>query len=172
MVLISPGVYTDPGDIEHDWNEAKNSFGADLGTASIGTNTAASGFPCEWEGNYGSVGQLLDAIVRGSWVTYIATWAAGNERGNGRCGTGFGTTGPPTGAKNPIHVGATNSDTDDITFFSSFGPTDDGRIKPTISAPGCEQGGDGGVNSAVPSNGYWAMCGTFGNPAVPDWSRR
>jgi len=180
-------LYTNPGDIEADWRAAKNTYGADLGTASIGTNTAANGFPCEWEGNYGAVSQLIDDIVTGSLgEPYIATWAAGNERGNGRCGTGYGTTAPPGGAKNPIHVGATNSDSDVIASFSSFGPTDDGRIKPTISAPGCEQGGgigqEQGINSAVPDNlftddnndghddytyPYDIMCGTsMAAPAV------
>jgi subtilisin-like proprotein convertase family protein len=164
-------LYTDPGDIESDWRTAKNTYGADLGTASIGTNTAANGFPCEWEGNYGAVSQLIDSIVRGSLgEPYIATWAAGNERNDpGRCGTGYGTTAPPAGAKNPITVGATFSDSDVITAFSSFGPTDDGRIKPTITAPGCEQGGEGFINSTLPANRYGdtGYCGTsMATPAV------
>lgn len=164
-------LYNDPGDIESDWRTAKNTYGADLGTASIGTNTANNGFPCDWEGNYGAVSQLIDAIVRGSLgEPYITTWAAGNERGGSRrCGTGYGTTAPPANAKNPIHVGATHSDSDVITAFSSFGPSDDGRIKPTIAAPGCEQGGEGFINSTLPSNQYGssAYCGTsMATPAV------
>jgi len=105
-------LYTNPGDIEADWDAAKNVHGADIGTASLGTNTAANGFPCSYEGNYGNTAQLLDGIVRGSLgEPYIVTWAAGNERtgGGGRCGTTYNTTAPPACAKNPIHVGATNS---------------------------------------------------------------
>lgn len=161
-------LYTYPGDIEHDWREARDTYGADLGTASIGTNVAANDFPCSWEGNYGEVSQLLDGIVRGSLgEPYIATWAVGNERGNGRCGTAYGTVAPPANAKNPIHVGATYSDGDVMTDFSSWGPSDDGRIKPTISAPGCEYLGEGYVNSTIPANTYGGMCGTsMATPAV------
>ena len=155
-------LYTNPGDIEADWRKARLDYDADLGTASIGTNPADNGFPCEWEGDYGAVSQLLDGIVRGSLTgePYIATWAAGNERGSFRCGTMYHTTAPPSNAKNPIHVGATYSDTGAITYFSSFGPSDDGRIKPTITAPGCEMGHEGGVNSTWPENQYESQCGT------------
>ena len=79
----------------------------------MGTNVAPNGFDCNLEGNYGATSQLLDSIVRGSaGEPYVMTWAAGNERGSGRCGTLYNTTAPPAGAKNPIQVGATNSDTD------------------------------------------------------------
>ena len=161
-------LYNNPGDIEADWRTAKNTHGADLGTASIGTNVASNGFPCDWEGDYGAVGQLVDAVVRGSLgEPYVATWAAGNERGNGSCGTSYGTTPPPSNAKNPIHVGATNSDSDLIADFSSWGPSDDGRIKPTVSAPGCEQLAEGGINSSVPLDAYDVACGTsMATPAV------
>ena len=44
----------------------------------------------------------------------LLTWANGNERGAGtppgRCGGGYGTTSPPSCAKNPLHIGATYSD--------------------------------------------------------------
>ena len=169
--LGSGSLYNDPGDIEADWRTAKTTYGADLGTASIGTSVASNGLPCDWEGNYGAVGQLLDAIVRGSLgEPYIATWAAGNERSTGRCGTGYGTIPPPSNAKNPIHVGATYSDSDLMTPFSSWGPSDDGRIQPTISAPGCEVRAEGSIYSSVPSNDYtfdgwngtdhYSWCGT------------
>ena len=42
---------------------------------------------------------------------------------------------PEATAKNILSVGASN-DNKDISFFSSTGPTDDGRIKPDIVAPG------------------------------------
>ncbi|MEZ6083583.1 MAG: S8 family serine peptidase [Phycisphaerae bacterium] len=53
-----------------------------------------------------------------------------------------------------------NSDDDSATFFSSWGPTDDGRLKPDISAPGCQNDGDGGVTSTVVGGGYNTFCGT------------
>lgn len=57
---------------------------------------------------------------------------------NGNSGEyGESTVGSPATAKNIISVGALNgSEPEDITWFSSKGPTADGRIKPTLSAPG------------------------------------
>lgn len=54
-----------------------------------------------------------------------------------------------------------------MTSFSSWGPTDDGRLKPDIVAPGCQSGGDGGVTSTVPGDAYNTFCGTsMATPAV------
>jgi hypothetical protein len=49
---------------------------------------------------------------------------------------GYRTIGPPGGAKNAIGVGAVMSEDDAMTDFSNWGPTDDGRIKPDLVAPG------------------------------------
>jgi hypothetical protein len=163
-------LYTNPGDIEDDWDEAQDTYGADIGTASLGSNVAPNGFPCEYEGDYGATAHLLDSIVRGSLgAPYIATWANGNERGSGRCGSTYHTTAPPANAKNPIQVGATNSNQDVITDFSSWGPSDDGRLKPIVSAPGCESQGEFFINSTLPPNDYGesGYCGTsMATPAV------
>ncbi|MGQ0721079.1 MAG: S8 family serine peptidase, partial [Candidatus Eiseniibacteriota bacterium] len=67
---------------------------------------------------------------------------------------------PPATAKNVISVGAHQSDVGHMTTFSSWGPTDDGRMKPDISAPGCQQGGDFGITSTSLAGGYLSMCGT------------
>jgi hypothetical protein len=187
--------YTNMGDINNDWDDAKNVHGADIGTASLGSNLAWNlavdpvHYQCDFEGNYGQTSQLIDNIVRGSLgEPYIATWAAGNERGSptnpGPCGTGYGTTAPPACAKNPIQVGATNSNNDSMTTFSSWGPCDDGRLKPIVVAPGCQSNGDGATHSTIadlfidvrpwPGNGvddydfpYDDMCGTsMATPAV------
>ncbi len=172
-------LYTNPGDIENDWDEAKNTHGADLGTASLGTNTASNGFTCTLHGDYEATASLLDEIVRGSLgEPYIATWAAGNERGTqgspGRCGAQFNTTAPPACAKNPIQVGATNSNDDSMTDFSSWGPCDDGRLKPIIVAPGDENNGVRApycatdcISSTVTGNTYGRKAGTsMATPAV------
>jgi subtilisin family serine protease len=150
-------LYTNPGDIQNDLNYAKNiwSPSADLYNASIGSNTALNGYPCSFEGNYGATAQLVDAIVRGSLgEPFIAAWANGNERAYGMCGMGYRTTAPPGCAKNPIHSGATDSSDDSMSDFSSWGPCDDGRLKPTISAPGVN------VMSCNCSNSYVDMSGT------------
>lgn len=191
--------YTNVGDIESDWDDAKDDHGADLGTASLGTNLARNSmfdpvnFQCAFEGDYGAASQLMDNIVRGSLgEPYIATWANGNERGPGTCGTQYNTTAPPACAKNPIHIGATNSNDNSMTTFSGWGPCDDGRLKPVIVAPGCQSNGDLATHSTIadvfidnsftrncvndpsdPNNGddfcypYDNMCGTsMATPAV------
>jgi len=154
-------LYTDPGDLEDDYAEAISLYDADLSNNSIGTNTASNGFPCSWEGNYGATGVLIDEIVRGSLgEPFRVVWANGNERSSGACGSTYLTTAPPACAKNHLTVGAVNSDNDSITSFTSWGPCDDGRLKPDISAPGCQDGGDGGVTSCSNGGGYGVKCGT------------
>jgi len=154
-------LYTDPGDLEADYSQAINSHGAVLANNSIGTNTAPNGFPCEWTGDYGITSNLIDSVVRGDLGGDIRiVWANGNERGSSNCGTSYNSTAPPACAKNHITVGAFNSNDESMTYFSSWGPTDDGRIKPDISAPGCQDDDDGGVTSCSSSGGYTNMCGT------------
>jgi len=147
-------LYNSPQDIEANYGQAKNTYGADLATNSIGSNIAANGYSCSWEGDYELTSQLLDNIVRGSLGSpFIVLFAAGNERGYGTCGTTYSTMGVPAGAKDIITVGATD-DIDQITYFSSWGPTDDGRIKPEVCAPGL------GIHSTLPGGGYGDMSGT------------
>ncbi len=154
-------LYTDPGDLEADYTEAINTFGADLSNNSIGTNTAPNGFPCEWTGDYGVTGALIDAIARGSLGDPMRiVWANGNERQTSRCGDLYNTTAPPAGAKNHITVGALNSNDDSVTSFTSWGPVDDGRIKPDISGPGCQSNDDNDVTSTSSFGGYTGKCGT------------
>ena len=184
------------GDIQADYALARNTHNADMGTNSIGSNTASNGYPCAREGDYDVSANLLDGIVRGDnpAVTgpMIMTWANGNERTGGspkaRCGSNYVTTAPPSCAKNPIHVGALNSDGSSMTSFSSWGPCDDGRLKPTVSAPGCETGRVTGeafiyssLNTSNTAYGGTNWCGTsMATPAtagvvamlIEDWRAR
>ncbi len=156
-------LYTDPGDIEADYGEAINTYGVDISNNSIGSNTAPNGFPCEWEGDYGVTASVIDGIVRGSLSggdPFRIVWANGNERSSGRCGTTYLTTAPPACGKNHITVGALNSNDDSVTDFTSWGPTEDGRLKPDISAPGCQSDDDFGVTSCNSGGGYTSLCGT------------
>jgi len=161
-------LYTDPGDIEADYTEAINFYGVDIANNSIGTNTAPNGFPCDWTGNYGITSALIDSIAAGSLGSPLRIiWANGNERQVTRClgddNGNFGeffSTAPPACAKNHITVGSVDSNTDLTSSFSSWGPTDDGRIKPDISAPGCQTSGDGGVTSTGSFSTYTVKCGT------------
>ena len=148
-------LYTNPGDIEDDLYYARVEWesSADLFNASIGSNTAWNNFPCSYEGNYGLTSLLIDAIVRGEQgKPFIAAWAAGNERG-GPCGSSYHTTAPPAGAKNPIQSGATDAVDDSMASFSSWGPTDDGRLKPVVCAPGLAVVSCNENNSYVEKNG-------------------
>ena len=175
-------LYTDPGDLEADYADAILNHGAVVANNSIGTNTAPNGFPCEWTGDYGVTSNLIDSVVRGGLGAPIRiVWANGNERQTDRCGEFFNTTAPPACAKNHITVGATNSNDDSITSFTSWGPSDDGRIKPDITAPGCQSDGDNGVTSTVPGGGYSSYCGTsMASPTatgiaaliIQDWRQR
>ena len=160
-------LYSNPGDINSDYDQAINTHGADISNNSIGTNTEPNGFPCSIQGDYGVTSALIDSIAGGSLgAPFRIVWANGNERQGSRCDVeGFGdyySTAPPAGAKNHITVGALNSNNDSMTSFSSWGPVDDGRMKPDISAPGCQSNGDGGVTSTDSSSdtAYLTICGT------------
>ena len=69
---------------------------------------------------------LCDAAVGKGVVMCVAA---------GNAGPGAKTVGSPGCAKQVITIGATN-DSDQVTSFSSRGPTSDGRIKPDLCFPG------------------------------------
>lgn len=154
-------LYDNPGDMEADYVEAVNLLGVDIANNSIASNIAANNYPCEFTGDYGITAALIDQIVTGSLGSpFRIIWANGNERAVPRCGDTYATTPPPAGAKNHITVGAVNADDEGIAWFSSWGPVDDGRLKPDITAPGCQVTGDQGVTSCSETGGYATMCGT------------
>ncbi len=165
---LEPGfLYTDPGDLEADYTHAIVNHGAVLTNNSIGSNVQPNGYPCAWQGDYGLTASLIDGIVRGSLGSEMRiAWAAGNERQGSSCDVeGFGdyySVAPPGANKNAMSVGALNANDDSVTDFTSWGPVDDGRMKPDISAPGCQEGGDGGVTSTGSSSDttYNVKCGT------------
>jgi subtilisin family serine protease len=162
-------LYNSPQDIAANYEEGWSVYGADYATTSLGANIPTNGYDCSWTGDYELTAQLLDAIAVGDvfGTKYLSLWAAGNDRQSSRCGDTYSTMGVPATAKNPIIVGATNSDNRTITWFTSWGPTDDGRLRPDISAPGCQTNSDGGVTSTQPGSGYTTLCGTsMATPAV------
>jgi len=179
QILGQMAFWDNAGDLETDYALAANTYNVDLATNSIGSNNAFYYGYCEREGDYGETARSIDAIVRGDNPAIdrplLVTWSNGNER-TGGCGGGFATMAPPACAKNPIHVGATNSDGSSMTVFSSWGPCDDGRLKPTLVAPGCETGlvtGENAIYSSLPWDDYGAtidsepICGTsMATPAV------
>lgn len=170
---LQPGfLYTDPGDFEADYLQAIGTHGAVISNNSIGSNVESNGYNCDWQGDYGLMASLIDEVVGGSLGSpFRIVWAAGNERQGSRCDIeGFGdfySVAPPGNAKNQIAVGALNSNDDSMTSFSSWGPTDDGRLKPDIAGPGCQSNDDFGLTSTSSSGGYSVSCGTsMASPAV------
>ncbi len=176
-------LYDDAGDLNADVTTAIGG-GIDLTTMSQGNNTGSNGFPCGQLGDYTNAAILLDNIVRGSIANQqlIYVESAGNER-NQACApaNGFSTISTPATAKNTIVVGAINSNDNSMTNFSSWGPVDDGRLRPDVVGPGCQNGGDGGITSAdfldpdndgqldagETQNTYTVKCGTsMATPAV------
>lgn len=149
-------LYDSPSDIEADHGEAIALYDTDVITVSLGANIYANGYPCDWQGDYENTSALIDGIVDGTLGReVIMTWAAGNERSSGSCGLTYESMSVPSGAKNPIIVGATVKNTSDtMTGFSSWGPTDDGRVKPDVCAPGEN------INSTLPGGGTGSMSGT------------
>jgi len=160
-------LYNNPGDLESDYNQAINVHGVEISNNSIGTNVEPNGFACSLQGDYSVTDSVIDAIARGSLgAPFRIIWANGNERGGSRCDVeGFGdyySIAPPAGAKNHVAIGAVNSNNDTMTSFSSWGPTDDGRMRPDVSAPGCQSNDDNGVTSTTSSSttAYAVACGT------------
>lgn len=121
---------------------------------------------CERFGDYDLLTSQYDALFpSGPNDDLVIVFSAGNERDDGDCplaAGGYGCLNPPKAAKNILAVGAVNSDDDTMTGFSSFGPVDDGRLKPDVVAPGCEAGGEGYIHSTLPGDAHGGpgWCGT------------
>lgn len=97
-----------------------------------------------------SAGAHLHTNSWGAAVNLYETYARSTDRfmwehkdflaffANGNAGDGESSVGTPATAKNIVSVGATENgaDAENMAVFSSNGPTADGRIKPTVTAPG------------------------------------
>ncbi|MCC6159537.1 MAG: S8 family serine peptidase [Deltaproteobacteria bacterium] len=164
LPLSIPPLYNSPRSIESQYRTAVQDHGANVSNNSIGANLARFGTAlCNMEGDYEGTAQLIDALVYGKYGPITIVWANGNERGYGACGSTYSTTPPPAPAKNTIAVGAVNKDSLVMTSFSSYGPTDDGRLRPDVSAPGCATDGGSfteGITACGPGDNYISMCGT------------
>lgn len=162
----------EPRTLEDDIADAM-AHGAVINNASLALTVSSSTsiISCDVLGDYTVVSGIIDSIVRGAFgQPFRSVWGVGNERGLSACGgDAYATVSPPHAAKNHITVGAVNSNDDSMTNFSSWGPTDDGRIKPDFVAPGCRTAGFGGIVSAWAYDNwdYYVLCGTsMASPAV------
>lgn len=131
------------------------------------------GYLCSALGRYDSWSKQYDKMVRGLQGAPInVVFAAGNDGACVECEDSlahypYGTVSPPGGtAKNTIAVGSVNAISKTHSDFSGKGPTLDGRIKPDLVAPGCND--TTGVMGPAPPNDYAdSLCGTsWATPVV------
>ncbi len=121
-------------------------------------------------GYYSSKSKGLDDMIF-SKPYYTVVWAAGNDRGDAGDGTRDpdgpeDTLGPEGVAKNVITVGAVSNITDYLgpqsvamSSFSSWGPTDDGRIKPDVVGVGVNVFSSSIANAGI-TDSYSSLSGT------------
>ncbi len=124
--------------------------GNTAGHASIMSNSWGVQASAGLQGVYDVEAQQVDQFM---WAhkDFLLCFSNGND------GSGLGTVEPPATAKNCISVGATDdTNGNSIASFSSRGPCDDGRVKPTLVTPG------NSVNSASggSNTGYHLLSGT------------
>ncbi len=157
-VIFDPSTFTNPNYFNLE-SKAYND-GMRVSSNSWGANSSA----------YTIDSQQYDSLVRDAQQTGSTFPAAGNQEyvivfAAGNAGSGAGTVGEPSTAKNVITVGAAENvqafgaadgcgvadtgadNANDIIGFSSRGPTADGRRKPDIVAPGTHV--SGGVAQAT-----------------------
>lgn len=121
---------------------------------------------CDYVGAYDSFTADYDRVVSGEFGRPLGvSFAAGNMAGSAVCGAAerddFATLPPPATAKNVIAVGSADGGLD-VSWFSSRGPTNDGRTKPDLVAPGCMPPLPVYIVSTAPGGGYAGpgWCGT------------
>ncbi len=129
----------------------------------VGWNWSSDGtwkkYSEEGFGKYSLVAREWDDIVYKTDLVMFKS--AGNDRndGPGNCPGGDNCDGPYDSiphkgiAKNVITIGSLN-DWDQMTNYSGFGPSDDGRVKPDLCANGQ------GVYSSITNNAYAKKSGT------------
>jgi hypothetical protein len=158
--------------VSYDWDNpiaehdpAINTYGASISQNSWTYVVATGAGNCEIYGDYDYDAPAYDEIISGIvGGPMVVGFAAGNERDDGDCGMvgwdNYANIPPPSTSKNMLTVGAINANDGSMTGFSSWGPVDDGRIKPEIVAGGCQSNGDFGVTSTFVGGGYGVFCGT------------
>ncbi len=164
------GMAPDATLISYDSSSFLGEYAAAIGTHHVDLSTNSWHQGGGGYGGYMANTAALDQIITGSEGRRIPIfWAAGNQRraessGLNLCDRdldgdrstlydGYDCIVNLGAAKNTVTVGAINANDDSMTDFSSWGPTNDGRLKPEIVAPGC-------AVSTGESDTYLRLCGT------------
>ncbi|MCD6226448.1 MAG: S8 family serine peptidase [Candidatus Aenigmarchaeota archaeon] len=116
-------------------------WSVDNGAEIISMSLGAEIDPCD---GTDAISQAVDKAVNEGVVVVVA---AGNS------GPDSGTITSPGCSKKGITVGAVD-DNDNVPSWSSRGPTDDGRVKPDLVAPGV------GITSTWKDNSFKSLSGT------------
>lgn len=176
--IVDDVEYNKTEDIISDYFSAFSSRDSDLGSNSWGfgiknnANLTTKNIVCPYYGDYESVSEFLDKVVSGYGLSYgpnTVVFSAGNERvgtllsmhgcdgvENFSTNYPYYTINPPKASKNIISVGSVDiweTNENKSSDFSSFGPTDDGRIKPDLVAPGSVITSTGLNNTYVSDSG-------------------
>lgn len=106
-------------------------------------------------GEYLDTDAEFDALVRDADPNTAGDQPMSHFVSAGNAGPGLGTVGSPATAKNVVSVGASenndgqavfSNDARDMAFFSSRGPTVDGRLGVTVVAPGTHVSGTASIH--------------------------
>ena len=102
----------------------------------------AGGTSAYYRGKYDNNAKDVDEVMYNA-PYYLAVFSAGNDRNDGINSTGYDLLTDKSCNKNGLTVAAVSTvnfyngpNSVNMSNFSSWGPTDDGRIKPDISAKG------------------------------------
>ena len=130
-----------------EWME---SLGADIVSSSLGYNDFTDSVSYSWANGDFNGRTTVSAVAasRAASLGVLVCTSMGNE-GNGDGVTGTMLT--PADADSIISVGAVDFD-GQLMYFSSTGPTNDGRTKPELVGPGSH-----GVVCAIPPNSYSSL---------------
>jgi hypothetical protein len=153
------------------YGSAIGTHGIELATNSWGWLVSSAAGNCYLYGNYSNGAREHDQIITGLHGDRIAIFfSAGNERSDCDCGMSCATPyinytcirPPGATSKNTMTIGSKPSNRGDVSYFSSWGPMDDGRLKPEIVASGDElfPSPDGGIKAPVPGDTYDVKAGT------------
>ncbi|MCK5229572.1 MAG: S8 family serine peptidase, partial [Desulfobulbaceae bacterium] len=176
------GVAPETQIISYEWTDSVIEHDKAINTYDIDISQNSWGYAIGWDpgsgidyenrdlfGDYLTESAEYDAVVSGYYGKKISVvFAAANDRSDVSPEgvpdplhpDGYECMSPFASAKNVIAVGAVRSNDDGMTGFSNWGPTNDGRIKPDVVAPGAQWDGDRGVTSTIPLDRYGVMQGT------------